>query len=74
MQALLKCLKNVKLWMRLNFFNLYEKKSEIIIIGKPELLDDFDSALGMLVSYSRPSVKNLNVIKTSSFSWDFWGR
>ena len=65
--ALLSCLKDIKSWMEINFLTLNENKTEIIIFGQSELLDGFNSVLGPLASYSRPSVRNLGVIFDNCF-------
>ena len=58
--ALLNCLKDIKTWLELNFLTLNNKKTEIIVFGKSELLDGIDCVLGPLSSYSRPFVRNLS--------------
>ena len=56
--------------MEINFLTLNENKTEIIIFGQSELLDGFNSVLGPLASYSRPSVRNLGVIFDNCFKFD----
>ena len=61
MQPLLNCLKDIKTWMDLNFINLNKNKTEIIMFGRPYLLDTSDGALGPLVFYNQSFVTNLGV-------------
>ena len=61
--ALSNCLKDVKTWLELNFLSLNNNITKIIVFGKSELLDDIDSVLGPLASYSRPFVRNLSYFR-----------
>ena len=69
MQPLLNCLKDIKTWMDLNFLIVNENKTEIVMFGHPDLLDDSDGTLGPLASYSQSFVKNLGVIFDSSYKF-----
>ncbi len=74
--------------MELNFLTFNEKKTEIIVFGKSELLDGINSVLGPLASYCHLSAKNLiifdscfkfeqqinSVVKTSLFQLQLLGK
>lgn len=68
-QTLLYCLDEVRHWMALNFLNLNEEKTEMIIFGDPDCVTGNDSALGPLSKHCRPNVKNLGVFINSSFKF-----
>lgn len=65
-EALSNCLGEIRDWMSLNFLHLNDKKTEIIIFGKPDI-SGLNRAIGPLLSNYSPSVKNLGVIIDSSF-------
>ena len=68
-QTLLDCLNDVKSWMTLNFLNLNENKTEIIMFGcgRADIPADF---LGPLTPNIRSSVKNLGVIFDEMLKFD----
>lgn len=69
LQALLDCLADLKIWLHVNFLNLNESKTEIVVFGKPSLATS-TQALGSLIPNMWHSVSNLGVILYSSFKPD----
>uniref|UniRef100_A0A3B4FFR0 Reverse transcriptase domain-containing protein n=1 Tax=Pundamilia nyererei TaxID=303518 RepID=A0A3B4FFR0_9CICH len=63
-QLLLRCLDDVKQWLSLNFLQLNENKTEVVIFGN---FNHIDSTLGTLSSYCKTHVKNLGVYIDGSF-------
>lgn len=55
MQALVNCLRDVQLWLERNLW------IEIILFGRPNPFDGYDSAIGPLVSYCQLVTRNLGV-------------
>lgn len=56
--------------MDLTFHNLDENKTEIVMFGWADLLDDSDGILGHFASYNQSLVKNVGVIFDGSFKSD----
>ncbi|KAF7644165.1 hypothetical protein LDENG_00226570 [Lucifuga dentata] len=61
LKALLDCLDDIKTWMALNFLDLSEQKTEVMMFGPPELHATLCGDLCPLGLYNKPSVKNLGV-------------
>ena len=70
MQPLQNCLNDIKSWMELNFLNLNENKTEIVMFGRPDLLNKFAGSLGPLAAHNHSSAKSLGVLFDSSFKFD----
>lgn len=56
--------------MDLNFLNLNENKTEVIVFGHPECLNDSVGALGPLASKNCSFIKSLGVTFDSAFKFD----
>jgi len=69
-KTLQNCLEEVVLWLDSNFLSLNKNKTEIVVFGKPNCLQGWDSAIGPLDTFSRSSTKNLGVILDCSFKFD----
>ena len=67
---LLKCLVDIKAWMALNFLNLNESKTEIIVFRPSVAANISDLALGPLEPYLKPTVTNLGVKMDCDFLMD----
>lgn len=68
LQPLVDCMKDIKKWMNLNFLNLNDDKTEIMVFGHHDLLD-VDS-LGPLTANSRSTVRSLGVMLDGAFKLD----
>ena len=62
-QSLQNCLNEVKAWLKSNFLNLNENKTEVIVFGKPDPTINFDFV-------HSTCIKNLGVTIDSSFKLD----
>lgn len=63
----LKCLKDIKAWMVLNFSHFNESKTEIMIFCPNNTHKATYIDLGSLLPYAKPTVKNLGVIMDIDF-------
>ena len=67
---LLKCLADIKAWMALNFLNLNESKTDIIIFRPSVASSTANLDLGPLQQYLKPTVTNLGVKMDGDFLMD----
>ncbi len=67
LNPLINCLEDIKTWMQLNFLNLNESKTEIVVFGQD--LNKINELCPLTCS-NRPSAKSLGVILDSSFKFD----
>ena len=63
LMPLVDCLNDIKAWMALNFLNINESKTEVIVFGPN---GDVPS-IGSLQPYAKPMVTNLGVKIDSAF-------
>ena len=56
------CLADIKNWMSVNFLQLNDSKSEVIIFGPPQERARIEQNLGPLITNLKPSVRNLGVL------------
>lgn len=63
-------LRDIQSWMEVNFLNLNENKTEIILFGKQNFTEGYDSVIGTLDSHYHPFVRTLGVIFDRSFRFD----
>ncbi len=70
LDALLSCLNDIKAWMDINFLNLNDNKTEIIVFGHNESQKISNFNLGPLSPYVKPCVKNLGVYLDSALKFD----
>jgi len=70
LQAVTNCLSDIKTWMDLNFLKLNETKTEVVLFGRPELVQVLTSSLGHLAPHLRSHARNLGVIVDSAFKLD----
>ena len=68
-QPLLNCLNEVKAWMNINFLNLNEKKTEIIMFDCPDQMAHTDT-FDLLAPFNHLCVNNLGVMFDSSLKFD----
>ena len=67
---LLACLNDIKTWMSINFLNLNDSKTEVIVFGHPDKLKDSVGVLGPLNTKNRSFIKSLGVTFDSGFKFD----
>ena len=48
LQAVFNCMEDIKTWMDLNFLKLNENKTEVVLFGRPDLVQALASSLGPL--------------------------
>lgn len=70
LQAVINCMSDIKTWMDLNFLKLNENKTEVVLFGRPELVQVLASSLGQLAPHLRSHARNLGVIVDSAFKLD----
>lgn len=70
LQAVINCMSDIKTWMDLNFLKLNENKTEVVLFGRPELVQVLTSSLGQLAPHLRSHARNLGVIVDSAFKLD----
>ena len=70
LQALLDCMRDIKTWLDLNFLKLNENKTEVVLFGRPDLVQVLASSLGPLAPFMRSHARNLCVIIDGAFKLD----
>ena len=64
------CLADIKNWMLINFLQLNDSKSEVLVFGPPILRAQIESNLGSLTTNLKPTVKNLGVTFDPDLSFE----
>lgn len=62
LDAMFNCMRDIKTWMALNFLKLNENKTEIVLFGRPDLVQVLANSLGPLAPNIGSQVRNLGVI------------
>jgi len=70
LHAVFNCMTDIKTWMDLNFLKLNENKTEIVLFGRPDLVQILASSLGPLAPYIGSQARNLGVIINGAFKLD----
>lgn len=70
LQALLNCMSDVKTWIDLNFLKLNENKTQVVLFGRPDLVQVLASSLGSLAPYIGSHARNPGVIIDGAFKLD----
>ena len=64
-QTLMDCIRDIKEWLSINFFQLNEDKTEVIVFGPPQLRNNLTKELVNHFPSVSSQVRNLGVILDS---------
>uniref|UniRef100_A0A8C7XUV8 Reverse transcriptase domain-containing protein n=1 Tax=Oryzias sinensis TaxID=183150 RepID=A0A8C7XUV8_9TELE len=70
LDGLLNCILDIKMWMGENFLQLYQDKTEVLVIGSEAERDRVQSYLSTHSMTTRDTVRNLGVILDADLSFD----